>query len=431
MHFQFPVLDASVHLNKCLVGDKLILPMQVLASLMSIPIEPPYMFRITSEHDRTQHVGVLEFSAPTESVYVPTWIMTQLNLQDGEVVTLDTIIGIPKLEFVQFQPDVSGLDTLTNAKETLQDRLQKFTILYEHECIPIDLPNGTCIQLTVVQAVPKLACLIDAEFKIDFLPPEKDSRMDSEQDSDPVLLVKDRTFSNVSGRFRYTSEHVSEWTLAGDGEWYASMSNPHPHRLECDIPACLESTNPSLVRVLMPGTHYLYVVGLVTVHIRDMLDQAAHHPAAEPQTKCPNCFADVPESVRMLHETRCARMNWYCTSCSKVCPRTNMHTHCEQCDDPVSDPIKHQWVCHAFARCICGEEVESTRMAAHRKESCRNRVQMCKWCYAECSARSLAAHEEQCGNLSTTCLLCKKSMARKRESVHMLVTHGKIVKNPR
>lgn len=56
-------------------GDKILLPPSALDTLSRMMVEYPMLFRLESESGMSTHSGVLEFSAPEGSVYLPHWVM--------------------------------------------------------------------------------------------------------------------------------------------------------------------------------------------------------------------------------------------------------------------------------------------------------------------------------------------------------------------
>lgn len=56
-------------------GDKIILPPSALDTLSRLLVEYPMLFNLSTESGGATHCGVLEFSAPEGSCYIPFWMM--------------------------------------------------------------------------------------------------------------------------------------------------------------------------------------------------------------------------------------------------------------------------------------------------------------------------------------------------------------------
>merc|ERR1712226_630857 len=89
-------------------GGKILLPASALQTLMSMPnIEYPMMFKLYNSHlssdkenYRETNAGVLEFTADEQCAILPSWMMNQLNIQSGEVLTVQ-YTTLPKASFVK------------------------------------------------------------------------------------------------------------------------------------------------------------------------------------------------------------------------------------------------------------------------------------------------------------------------------------------
>ena len=64
---------------------------------------------------RTTHVGVMEFPAEEGKVFLPHWVMSNLVLREGEMVTVRNV-QLPKAKFVKFQPHSKDFLDISNPR---------------------------------------------------------------------------------------------------------------------------------------------------------------------------------------------------------------------------------------------------------------------------------------------------------------------------
>ncbi|GMI19635.1 hypothetical protein TrRE_jg820, partial [Triparma retinervis] len=152
-------------------GDKIILPPSALDSLSRMMVEYPMLFNLTNaSENRSTHVGVLEFSAPEGSCYVPFWIMQNLLLQEGALLTV-TNVSLPKATFVKLQPQHVDFLSISNPRAVLEHALRNYSCVTKGDviCIPYNSRNYY-LQLNDVK--PKdAACIIETDCNVDFDPP--------------------------------------------------------------------------------------------------------------------------------------------------------------------------------------------------------------------------------------------------------------------
>src|SRR5687768_9085523 len=85
-------------------GNKIYLPPSALESLMNSNVEFPYYFKLTNvTKGRSTHCGVLQFTAPENRIFMPFWMMTDLQLEIGKLARLE-IVNVVKGSRVQLQP---------------------------------------------------------------------------------------------------------------------------------------------------------------------------------------------------------------------------------------------------------------------------------------------------------------------------------------
>ena len=403
-------------IDRNLVGDKVILPHAILGRVINA-MTSPCIFKITttlesrSQHvgviePRSQHVGVLEFSAPDHTIYIPNWMMDVLEIHPLDTINLSFIENVKKAEFIQFQPRELGIANIP--KETLQHLLEKFTVLSENESIQVFTPEGKVLTLNVTQCTPSPACLIDAEFKVDFLP-----AIEKEIEYQRTLVVNSVNRMN-SGVYEFYYASPTYWTFSGGCKTIITIN--HSENVYC------EHADVKLLRVLPAGTTYVEIVceNQVDIHISD-----EQKPVIITCGNCENCHAFIPESAMNLHSTRCHRINWYCEKCSKVYAKHLIHSHCVICNDPIFDIQKHHDVCHTELECVCTRMIERSNFRRHKTNDCEYRLVKCKWCASDVQAKDVTNHQLHCGNTTVVCDLCKRHVHKSRMRIHLLVSHPK------
>ncbi|CAM9308608.1 unnamed protein product [Phaeothamnion confervicola] len=149
-------------------GDKILLPSSALDSLARLQIEYPMLFEIsnTAENKRT-HCGVLEFSAPEGSCYIPYWMMQNLLLEAGSLLTVKNK-SLPKATFVKFQPQSVDFLDISNPRAVLERQLRQYSCVTQGDiiCIPY---NAKKYYLEVKEVKPaEAACIIETDCNVDF-----------------------------------------------------------------------------------------------------------------------------------------------------------------------------------------------------------------------------------------------------------------------
>jgi len=160
-----------------------LLPSSAFEQLARLQIEYPMLFELRSAKGRT-HCGVLEFTAPEGNCYVPFWMMQNLMLEEGGLLSVKSA-SLPKATFVKFKPQSSDFLDISNPRAVLEKQLRTFSCVTVGD--QICLPLGTvscCVQLVLqitcrynnkrfyleVQEVkPKeAACIIECDCNVDF-----------------------------------------------------------------------------------------------------------------------------------------------------------------------------------------------------------------------------------------------------------------------
>lgn len=159
-------------------GDKILLPPSALQQLAHMNVEWPMLFRISNtDLGRSSHCGVLEFSSEEGRCYLPYWMMKNLVLEEGALVTI-TNVALPKATYVKFRAQSVDFLEISNHRAVLEVTLRKYTCLTKGDIIYIkyaDMDYG----LEVTEIKPgDAASIIETDMNTEFDEPVgyKDSK---------------------------------------------------------------------------------------------------------------------------------------------------------------------------------------------------------------------------------------------------------------
>lgn len=153
-------------------GGKIIMPPSVLDALSRMNIEYPMLFKLTNYKNKMKtHCGVIEFSAPEGTSYIPHWMMQMLGLAEGDMVELEYVTLKP-CEYAKFQPVTLEFLEITNQKAVLENELRNFACLTKGDLIAVSYINKI-YQLSVLELKPADAVnIIECDMSVDFEAPE-------------------------------------------------------------------------------------------------------------------------------------------------------------------------------------------------------------------------------------------------------------------
>lgn len=149
-------------------GDKILLPQSALDTLARLQVDYPMLFRLQSSDKGTMtHCGVLEFSAPEGSCYIPYWMMQNLLIEEGSVISI-TNVSLPKATFVKLQPQHVDFLEITNPRAVLEHALRNFSCVTKGDVIQLPFNNKNYhFELKEVQP-QDAACIIETDCNVDF-----------------------------------------------------------------------------------------------------------------------------------------------------------------------------------------------------------------------------------------------------------------------
>lgn len=151
-------------------SNRIVLPPSALDSLARLNISYPMLFQLESRDGRKTHCGVLEFVAEEGHANIPYWVMQNLAVPEGGMVTIRNV-SLPKGTYVKFQPQSSDFLDITNPKAVLEATLRNFTCLTKGDAIVISY-NDKPYHIDVLEVAPGEAIsIIEADVNVDFAPP--------------------------------------------------------------------------------------------------------------------------------------------------------------------------------------------------------------------------------------------------------------------
>jgi ubiquitin fusion degradation protein 1 len=162
---------AFIHRPELESGGKIILPPSALDMLTRLHIEYPMLFELSNPGlSRRMHAGVLEFVAEEGIVYMPFWMMQNLLIEEGQLITIKST-SLPRGSFVKIQPHTSTFLDISNPKAVLENSLRKFAALTKNDVICINYNNKN-YYLTVLETKPADAIsILETDISVDFAPP--------------------------------------------------------------------------------------------------------------------------------------------------------------------------------------------------------------------------------------------------------------------
>lgn len=158
------MVTTNVQFNRFLV----IMPPSALDQLTRLNIEYPMLFKITNRKlERQTHVGVLEFIADEGKIYIPYWMMKNLFLEEGDLVTIENV-SLPVASFSKFQPQSVEFLDITNPKAVLENCLRNFACLTTGDVIAISY-NNKIYELLVLETKPgRAVTIIECDMNVSF-----------------------------------------------------------------------------------------------------------------------------------------------------------------------------------------------------------------------------------------------------------------------
>lgn len=154
----------KAHLEK---GDKILLPPSSFDTLARLQVDYPMLFRLNAESGQKTHCGVMEFTAEEGTCYIPFWMMQNLLIQEGEVITV-TNVSLPKASMIKLKPQHVDFLEISNPKAVLEFALRNFSCVTKGDVIQIPYNNKN-YQFELREVKPQdAACIIETDCNLEF-----------------------------------------------------------------------------------------------------------------------------------------------------------------------------------------------------------------------------------------------------------------------
>jgi ubiquitin fusion degradation protein 1 len=149
-------------------GDKILLPPSAFDILARLQVDYPMLFRLTHpESGKQTHCGVLEFTAEEGCVYIPFWMMQNLLIEEGSLLTV-TNVSLPKASFVKLKPQSVDFLEISNPRAVLEHALRNFSCVTLGDVIQIPY-NSKNYHFELREVTPSpAACIIETDCNVDF-----------------------------------------------------------------------------------------------------------------------------------------------------------------------------------------------------------------------------------------------------------------------
>jgi len=200
-------------------SDKILLPPSALSQLAQLHIEYPMLFELIPHNGgKRLHCGVLEFVADEGQMFVPFWMMENMQLEEGDLLTVRNA-SLQKGTYVKIRPQSKTFIDLANPRAVLERTLAKYACLTKGETIRI-FYNDRTYDIDVVELKPHDAVsIIEADLNVDFDAPA--DYVDPSTVNEPVeVFVPDTEFSRAAamGCIAIPTQCLLEDEAAASGE---------------------------------------------------------------------------------------------------------------------------------------------------------------------------------------------------------------------
>lgn len=156
-------------------GGKIIMPPSALSTMTELELESPWTFVLSGtgrSRSRKTHAGVVEFIADEGKVYLPSWIMRTLELQDGDPIHIQGA-RLPKGKFVKLQPQTVDFLEISDPKAVLEQALRNYPTLTPGDIIEISY-NCLTFEILIMEVQPNAEgiSIFETDLEVDFAPPK-------------------------------------------------------------------------------------------------------------------------------------------------------------------------------------------------------------------------------------------------------------------
>merc|ERR1712166_953875 len=153
-------------------SDRILVPPSAMQMLAQLRIDYPMLFELIPHNGAKHlHCGVLEFVAEEGFVYVPFWMMENMQLEEGDLLTVRNA-SLEKGSFVKFRPQSKSFIELANPRAVLERTMSKFACLTQNQTVRIFYNNKTydidVCELKANNRPVDAVSIIEADINVDF-----------------------------------------------------------------------------------------------------------------------------------------------------------------------------------------------------------------------------------------------------------------------
>jgi ubiquitin fusion degradation protein 1 len=147
------------------------MPTSALIRLLRLEIQYPMQFEIRSESSgQVSHCGVLEFTGEEDAVFLPGWMMENMQLQENDRLIVKNV-SLERGTYMKLQPHTTDFIHVSDIKDFLEDILRNFSCLTTGDNIMIN-HNSKKFYVNIVETKPSAAInIIDTDCEVEFATP--------------------------------------------------------------------------------------------------------------------------------------------------------------------------------------------------------------------------------------------------------------------
>lgn len=185
-------------------SDKILLPPSALQTLAQLHIEYPMLFELIPHNGgKRLHCGVLEFVAQEGQMFIPFWMMENMQLEEGDLLTVRNAC-LDKGSYVKFRPQSKAFIELANPRAVLERTLAKYSCLTKNETIRIFYNERTydidVVELKSARGPAEAVSIIEADVNVDFDAPADYVEPNAAPAGPVEVFIPDTEFSQAAAR---------------------------------------------------------------------------------------------------------------------------------------------------------------------------------------------------------------------------------------
>lgn len=464
-------------------SDKCILPSLLLKEVISLRPELPHPLVLELFGANQTYVGVMEFTAPEGTIVVPQDVFEKLSSKEVEIRVVDLPkCTYLKLKPTQFHPHITNwkyyLESFLSTKYTVLTKNQSFFYDDDVAKTTVEVVVEDCnadavvvveanaeldvVPLNDIMATQQLQHGVDLA-KLENIP-KLDGRIElslqpfGQVSVQNIFSVDLREQKNQFSIVLETSGDTSNVDVVCGLDKFLTLENFNLCSMSLNsdnqpVKTLFVDLKSDLIQGHLKRTKndeecLLYIIpfawdqpctSTLSLVPGPKVSDELQSPEENGNTKiCQNCGKYISTSNFASHEAFCLRNVKRCL-CGKRFPKTipSLHWHCDSCEatgDSVllkfkHDKLYHQgpYICRA---CDSKESFASflDLVLLHKGSNCPRKLHECRFCRLvlpqeeatyEDRFNDLTHHESSCGNKTTECFKCHKSIRNKDLKTHL------------